>query len=261
MGWLTNLCAHRSSPGLASGRPIIGGGLLLFAAFSLADFALTWALLERAPGCAHEINPIASWWLAHFGMPGLAGFKGSMVVIVAALALCVARYRPQAARRIVVFGCCTLLAVVLYSGVLVYRVEAVAPTLVRVWESGRNLEQKVHHLRAYRALLDCLQDDLVARRCTLAVAVDRLAASAHVQNPQWLRQAQLCCPGWGLRECLADRLVEHVLLSRQAGAPGSEQFARELNAQFQSTFSRSRLPREASTACRVSSAPVRPGDS
>jgi uncharacterized PurR-regulated membrane protein YhhQ (DUF165 family) len=67
--------------------------------------------------------------MARFGIAGLAAFKGNMVVIIAALILCVARYRPRTAQRIVAFGCCTLLAVVLYSGVLVYLVEAPPPTL------------------------------------------------------------------------------------------------------------------------------------
>jgi hypothetical protein len=243
MAWLTNLCAHRlPSTAPASGPPtVIRGGLFLFAALSVADLALTWALLKRAPGCAHEANPIASWFLAHFGMLGLAGFKASVVVLVAALLLFVGRHRPQTARRIIVFGCGTLLAVVLYSGVLVYRVEAVAPALKLALESERNLERTAHHLRAYIVLRDRLRDDLVARRCTLAEAVNRLAASAHVQRPQWLGEAQRQCPpGWGRRECLADHLVAQALRSRHqaAGAPGSDQLARELNAQLQSCLSR-----------------------
>jgi hypothetical protein len=228
---------------------------------SLADLALTWALLERASGCAHESNPIASWWLAHFGMPGLAGFKANMVVIVAALVLFVARRRPQTAQRIVVFGCCTLLAVILYSGVLMYRVAAAAPELGRIRESGRNLEHKAHHLRIFMDLRDHLRDDLLARRCTLAEAVDRLATSAHVQNPQWLREPQGRWSGWAAKECLAGHLVTYVLLSRQAGAPGSEQLARELNAQFQSCFNRSLPSNDMSAACCAPPTPVKPGDS
>jgi hypothetical protein len=115
---------------------------------SLADLALTWFLLERAPGCAYEVNPVASWFLASFGLPGLAGLKGSSVVIVAAAVLFVARRRPPAAQRVLVFGCSTLLAVVVYSGALVCRVEAVAPALERERETARELDRKASRLCA-----------------------------------------------------------------------------------------------------------------
>jgi hypothetical protein len=113
MGWLTNLRARRPSPWPASLRPAIERGLLLFTALSLADLTLTWFLLERSRGCVYESNPAASWCLARFGLGGLAGFKGGVVLTVAALVLLVARHRPRAARRVLAFASSTLLAVVL----------------------------------------------------------------------------------------------------------------------------------------------------
>jgi hypothetical protein len=237
MGWLTNLCARRFSLWPTSRRVAIERGLLLFTALSVADLSLTWLLLERARGCACESNPVASWWLAHFGLPGLAGFKGGIVLLVAALVLFVARHRPGAARRVLVFGCSILLGVVLYSGVLVYRVEADVPALGRAEETHRNLDRKAVRLRAYLALRDRLRDDLVARRCTLAEAVERLAAAEHVQDSGWRQMTSWRRSDWTLRECLADHLVNYALLPREAGAPAPEQFAQELNAQLQSCFS------------------------
>jgi hypothetical protein len=100
--------------------------LALFAALCLADLALTWHLLHRPGAGAYESNPVAAWWLARFGWAGLAGFKLSLVLLVAALSLVVSRRRPRAAGRVLAFGCSALLAVVLYSGLLVRGVEAEA---------------------------------------------------------------------------------------------------------------------------------------
>jgi hypothetical protein len=236
MGWLTNLCARRSGQQPASVRTAIGWGLFLFTALSLADLTLTWVLLERARGCAYESNPVASWWLARFGWIGLAGFKAGIVLIVAALAVVVARHRPRAARRVLVFGCSALLAVILYSSALVYGVEADATDLGRAEEMLRNLDRKEGRLRAYWALLDRLREDLVAHRCTLAEAVEWLEDSERVQDLEWLQALRWRCPGWTRREFLADRLVTHALLPREASVPASEQFAQELDAQLQACF-------------------------
>jgi hypothetical protein len=225
-----NLCARSTA---------IAAGLSLFMALSLADLTLTWFLLERGQGCASESNPVASWCLTQFGLPGLAGFKGSIVAIVAALVLCVARRRPPAALRILVFGCATLLAVVLYSGVLACRVEAGAPALGRAQETERDLDRHAIRLHAYLTLRDRLRDDLIAGRCTLAEAVERLAASEYVQDSRWpqvMRDPRhLAC---ALREYLAERLVTHALLCAEAGTPGSKQLAQKLNAQLQACLRR-----------------------
>jgi len=225
---------------------------LLFTALSLADLTLTWVLLERAKGCASESNPVASWCLARFGLPGLAGFKGGSVLVLTTLVLFVARHRPRAACRVLVFGCATLLAVVLYSGALVYRVEVDVPAFARAQEMAQDLERKEDRFRAYLALRDRLRDDLVARRCTLAEAVERLAAAECVQDAQLLRVARPGGrPDGTLRECLAERLVAHALGFGEAGAAGSELLARQLNAQLLSCFSRPPLsaPADAGAFC------------
>jgi hypothetical protein len=98
--------------------------LALFAALSLADLALTWHLLQNPGSGAYESNPVAAWWLAHFGWAGLAGFKGGAVLLAATLSLVVSRHRPRAAGWVLAFGCSALLAVVLYSGLLVRGMEA-----------------------------------------------------------------------------------------------------------------------------------------
>ena len=121
--------------------------LALFAALSLADFALTRFLLERGGGAAYESNPVAAWWLTTFGWAGLAGFKLALVGLVVGLALVVSRYRPRAGGRVLAFGCSALLGVVLYSGFLVrgLAAEAGAPAAA---ESERAAEAEGERLEA-----------------------------------------------------------------------------------------------------------------
>jgi hypothetical protein len=52
-----------------------GRKLLLFVCLSLADLGLTWHLLAHGEGQVDEGNPLARWWLANCGWPGLTCFK------------------------------------------------------------------------------------------------------------------------------------------------------------------------------------------
>src|SRR5919199_622006 len=47
--------------------------LCLFAVLSLADLGLTWQLLRD--GGAYESNPVAGWWLAHYGWAGVVAYS------------------------------------------------------------------------------------------------------------------------------------------------------------------------------------------
>jgi DNA-directed RNA polymerase specialized sigma24 family protein len=91
---------------------------LLFLIVSLADLALTCWLLRHSDGQIYEANPIARWWLVRFGAAGLACFKGAVVLLVLTLADFIARRRPRAAGRILVFGCVSTVLVVVYSAAL-----------------------------------------------------------------------------------------------------------------------------------------------
>jgi hypothetical protein len=91
---------------------------LLFALLSLADLTLTCWLLGHSDGQVYEVNPVAGWWLARHGAAGLAGFKGAVVLLVLTLTAIIARRKPQAAGRILTFGCVSLVLVVLYSAAL-----------------------------------------------------------------------------------------------------------------------------------------------
>src|SRR5437870_1256399 len=92
--------------------------LVLFVLLSLTDFALTWVLIERQAEGIYEGNPVARWWLAAYGWPGLFFFKAATVLTAAALAGLIARHRPRLGSHVLTFGCAALAATVLYSGTL-----------------------------------------------------------------------------------------------------------------------------------------------
>jgi hypothetical protein len=209
---------------------------IVFTALNVADLALTWFLLERSGGHCYEANPVASWLLVSFGWAGLAGFKLASIVVVAALVLMVSRTRPRTAGGILNFGCSVLVGVVFYSGYMVREEEAMSATLGQLEKQQDSLEKVRTRQLAHWALLDRLRDDLAARRCTLAAAVESLAASELAQDPQWLRWLEDSHPGLTPNERLAIRLIGHANPPGKAQLPGARQLARELDAQFWSCF-------------------------
>jgi hypothetical protein len=216
--------------------------LFLFTALSLADLGLTWFLLERSEGRGSESNPVASWWLTHFGFAGLAGFKVGIVLFVAVLALILTRRRPRAAGGVLTFGCTALLAVVVYSGFLVHDVRADGAEREEAEAVGRDLDRKAAQEQAAWALLGRLGRDLAARRTTLAEAVPTLASCERFQDPGWLRALETVHPDETLSEILAARLAAAALDAAANDPAGAEQLARDLDAQFRSCFGRPAPP-------------------
>ena len=212
--------------------------LFLFAALSLADLALTWFLLERRGGGAYEQNPVAASCLARFGWAGLAAFKLGSVLLTVALVLTVARRRPRVAGRVLTFGCAALLAVLLYSGSLVARVQAESARVEQAEGEGFAMERERDKQQAYVALHVRMQDDLVARRCTLAEAVDILASCDWVQSGDWFRSAGRYCSGATTAERLAGNLIEHILLGSEIYPLPTGRLAADVDGQFRSLFGR-----------------------
>jgi hypothetical protein len=217
--------------------------LLLFPALSLADLVLTRVLLQRADGRAWESNPVASWWLEHFGWAGLSGYKLGNVVLVAALAWVVSRRRPRAAGGLLAFGCSSLLAVVAYSTFLVCGGEAeanstAAADLKQTRVLQGELDQEVVRMRAYHDLLVRVEGDLRAQRCSLAEAVEALAGADHFQDPRWLPWMQSIYGNRSPEEFLAIKLVDTVLHTQDGDPSRAESFRRDLDAQYRSLFGR-----------------------
>ncbi|HJT75644.1 MAG TPA: hypothetical protein VJ739_00425, partial [Gemmataceae bacterium] len=186
--------------------------------------------------------PVASWWLAGFGWPGLVAFKLATVALVAALAVAVSRRCPRAGGRVLTFGCGAVLAVVLYSGLLVggsaAADEPAADEVGRAEQSRRRLDHDLAEVHGYWAQLEGVRDDLLARRCTLGEGAEALTRSDYVRDSRWMRGMTYRFPGRSERECLAARLIEEALHVQAAAPDGYEELARDLDAQYRSCFGR-----------------------
>jgi hypothetical protein len=154
------------------------------------------------------------------------------------LVLTVARRRPRVAGQVLTFGCAALLAVLLYSGSLVARVQAASARLEQAEGEGFALQRERDKQLAYAVLRVRMQDDLVARRCTLAEAVDRLAACDWVQSGDWFRSVGRFCPGATTSERLAGNLVKHILFGSTIDPDPTGRLAADLDGQFRCLFGR-----------------------
>jgi uncharacterized paraquat-inducible protein A len=92
--------------------------LVLYVLLSGLDLILTHRLLTHNGEMVYEGNPLARFWLHHYGWAGLATFKVLTVELVAVVSLVVSLSSPHLGRRILIFGCLVLLVVNAYSGFL-----------------------------------------------------------------------------------------------------------------------------------------------
>ena len=217
--------------------------LMLFVCLSLVDLVLTWHLLSHGDGQVYEGNPLARWWLAHYGWQGLTLFKVALALLVVGLTLVIAQKRPRAAGRVLVLSCGILLAVVLYSGLLTVAVagRSVAPGLcdpevAAVSDQSRDLDRQRQQVGAYQQLLERLSADLIARRRPLPEAVSLLAASERGRSPDWLRYLGRAYPGRSEQARLGANLVYRALFLLQAGSSVDEETARRLAADYQACY-------------------------
>ncbi len=90
-------------------------GIGLYSLLSIADFVLTYTLIETSESGVYESNPVAAAYLENHGWLGLAMFKlGGVTVFVGAVGLLTAR-RPRLAAGVIGLGCAVLLGVTSYS--------------------------------------------------------------------------------------------------------------------------------------------------
>jgi hypothetical protein len=217
--------------------------LMLFVCLSLTDLVLTWHLLSHGDGQVYEGNPLARWWLAHYGWLGLTLFKLSLALFVVGLTLVIARQRPRAAGKVLVLSCVILATVVLYSGLLAWAVagRSVAPGLcdpevAAVSDRSRDLDRQRERVGAYQQLLERLSADLIAGRRTLPEAVGLLAESERGRSPDWLRYLGRAYPGRSEQARLAANLVYHALFLLQGGSSVDEETARRLAADYRQCY-------------------------
>lgn len=217
------------------------GKFALFGVLSVADLLLTLRLVHASGGQVYESNPLASAWLELYGGTGLAIFKGLALLLVAGVVLYIALHRPRAAGKILGFACVATGAVVVYSCFLVGLFgkaphEAHRDEVRQAEMHGQHLDRAISQERAYAVLLDQLVQDLIANRCTLADAVERLAGSAKGQDPRWLDLLRKSYPDHTSAESMALHLGYHTLVQVYGNPEHQERVAERLEDEYQSSF-------------------------
>lgn len=113
------------SPATPERNSLFGGQLPLenettwFVLVSALDVFLTY-LLIRQPHYT-EANPIAAFFINHWGIRGMVYFKFFMVAFVAVITQIIARTREDIARRVLQFATVVVGGVVIYSLSLLIR--------------------------------------------------------------------------------------------------------------------------------------------
>ena len=98
------------------------GEVLLFFCFSIADVMLTLKLLARRGSTQFvESNPVANFFIGHWGPKGMVYFKFVMVAFVFVIVQIIAHKRVETARKLLSFAILAVGAVVAYSAVLYMR--------------------------------------------------------------------------------------------------------------------------------------------
>ena len=91
----------------------------MFLLVSVFDVLMTWMMLRS--GRFYESNPVARYFLNHWGMKGMIYFKFSVVAFVCVLTQFIATRRPLLTERILKFATVVVACVVVYSLVLFVR--------------------------------------------------------------------------------------------------------------------------------------------
>jgi hypothetical protein len=90
---------------------------ILYLLLSVADLWMTHFLLRQNVENLQfvESNPVARYFLDHWGLKGMVYFKFGMVAFIVVLTQIIARYRPFTARLVLLFAILMMIYVVVYS--------------------------------------------------------------------------------------------------------------------------------------------------
>ena len=105
--------------GFLTGKLPLESETTVFILVSALDVFMTWVLLQS--GNFVESNPVARYFLNHWGKEGFVGFKFGMVAFVCVIAQIVAIYKPERAKFILNLGTIVVTFVVCYSLMLYLR--------------------------------------------------------------------------------------------------------------------------------------------
>lgn len=89
-----------------------------FVLVSALDFFMTYIMLMHPEIRFVESNPIALFFLNHWGIKGLLGFKLAIVTFVVVLCQIIAQHNQRLARRVLYAGTTIVAAVFVYSVLL-----------------------------------------------------------------------------------------------------------------------------------------------
>lgn len=124
--------AHKSSASsILFGKFFFEAETMVYVLLSIADLIFTnYLLKQNVPGLQFvESNPVAKFFLDHWGPKGMIYFKFFMVALVCIITQIIARYRPFTARLVLLFAILMMLYVVIYSVRLYTAHSAGAPIL------------------------------------------------------------------------------------------------------------------------------------
>ncbi|WP_010585048.1 DUF5658 family protein [Schlesneria paludicola] len=105
------------------------------------DVTMTLHLLWRGDIQFVESNPFAGYFLDHWGVTGMAGFKAAMTLLVSVIVQVVAYRDPVLARRVLSIGTVIIVFVVIYSVWLHFSHVEVDVALKGMPWAGRSKEQ------------------------------------------------------------------------------------------------------------------------
>jgi hypothetical protein len=213
--------------------------LSAYLSLSVADFFLTYRLVQQSGGRFYEGNPIAHAWLSDYGWSGLLFFKIVAVLLVGAVCIFISLYRPRLGGNILLFACASVAAVVMYScSIAGFFGERALPPGTVARGSERRHWPMTPEQEAYRALWWQLVQDLKAEKLILPEAVDQLTKSEEWRNSrrlQWFRSQF----GESLSEegCLAAHLISRVRRSlEESDSPQADGIIAQLEADFLQTY-------------------------
>ena len=86
-----------------------------FILVSALDFAMTYIMLQQEDSRFVETNPIALFFINHWGIKGLFAFKLAIVLFVALICQIIAHHNRPLARRVLFTGTAIVASVVVYS--------------------------------------------------------------------------------------------------------------------------------------------------
>jgi hypothetical protein len=201
---------------------------------------LTWQLVEAGGGQVYEVNPLAAVWLQSFGWVSLMVFKGLTTLLVAPLALYVARHRPRTGGRLLIFACSATAVVVAYSSTLAHQADSLqtaeTDALLCAEQQSRWLDREWDRERRYEALRAELGAELASQQLPLGAAVSRLAQTDRSQDPRWLEHLHGAYPGRSDGECLAIHLVRFTLTDMTHDPAARRRLAHQLGAEYRATY-------------------------